>query len=199
MSISGIGLSSIESAGGCGGSTAAASTSATDDASALGAAAGDTSALSGPAQLLSQLQALEKSDPAKAKEAMTQLADKIREQAQTVGGQQGAHMSQFADKLDQAAQTGDLSALQPPAGGAPGGQVHGHGHGHHHHHAASSSSSSTDGSSDVAGASDGSDGAQPTSAGRKATQAYQSNMPSPTDMLNQILTQLSATSAAATS
>ena len=186
MSISSISYGSTSALDGCETSPPASSNSATDSGDVT-AAAGDTSQLSGPAQLLSQLQALEKSDPAKAKEAMTQLADQIRSQAQQVGGAQAQHMNQFADALDKAADTGDLSGLQQQAAQQP--------HGHHHHHgghrpAADGSSSSSDTDSSGGDATSTSS----TGAGRKATHAYQSNMPSPTDMLNQILTQLNASS-----
>jgi hypothetical protein len=188
----------VGSTGSCpsGGASTTASASALLD----GGDGTDSTQLSGPAQLLSQLQSLEASDPSKAKAAMTQLATDIRSQAQQVGGDQAQHMNDFADKLDQAASTGDLSVLQPPQGqGPPGGaqgagQAGGHHHHHHHKAASSSSSTSSDATSDASSSVDGTN-ASDTSAGRKAAHAYQSNMPSPTDMLNQILSQLNASGA----
>jgi hypothetical protein len=65
-------------------------------------------------QLMSQLQSLQQSDPAKAKQVLTNIASSLQSTAPDA-----------AAKFNQAAQTGDLSALQPK---------HGHGGGHHHHH-----------------------------------------------------------------
>jgi hypothetical protein len=124
---------------------------------------------------------------------MTELADQIRSQAQQVGGDQAQHMNQFADALDHAASTGDLSGLRPQGHT----HAHGHGHGHGHHHAAASSSSSSsasasdDGTTDAIGANDATSA---SGAMRKAAHAYQSNMPSPVEMLNQIVAQLGASS-----
>jgi len=79
-------------------------------------------------QLMSQLQNLEQSDPAKAKQVLGEIASKLSDAAKQAGGDRGKMMSALADKFQQAAQTGDLSGLKPPASGAPHG---GHHHGHH--------------------------------------------------------------------
>jgi hypothetical protein len=63
------------------------------------------------AKFLTNLQDLEKTDPAKAKATLTDLANRIRADAQQSGDSR--HLA-FADRLDKAAATGDLSDLFPP-------------------------------------------------------------------------------------
>lgn len=88
-------------------------------------------------QFLSKLQSLEQSDPAQAKQVLETIASKVKDPT-------------LAQKFQQAAQTGDLSGLQPPAQGAQGAQAGGHHHGHHHRGASAyqqsqqSTSTSTD-------------------------------------------------------
>lgn len=84
---------------------------------------------SGLADLISKLQSLEKTDPAKAKQVLTDISAKLRSEAQTVGGAQAQQLNAAADRFQSAANSGDLSTLQPP-------QHHGHG-GHGHGHKAS--------------------------------------------------------------
>jgi hypothetical protein len=88
--------------------------------------------LSGLAQAMSRLQSLEKSDPAKAKQVLSDIANKLQARAKQLGGADGARLETLAGKFQQAAASGDLSALQP-AGQAQAGQQGGH-HGHHGHH-----------------------------------------------------------------
>jgi hypothetical protein len=102
-------------------------TTSTDPSTALDTTddAATQVSLSSPAALFGKLQKLEASDPSQATDVLHQLASKVREQANSVGGDQATHLNAFADKLDKAADSGDLSGLSPSqhAGGA-----------HHHHH-----------------------------------------------------------------
>ncbi|HUJ60721.1 MAG TPA: hypothetical protein VLX92_19600 [Kofleriaceae bacterium] len=88
--------------------------------------------LSAFGSFMSKLQSLEQTDPAKAKTVLATIAQKLGAKAQQVGGAQGQKLQALADKFNQAAQTGDLSALKPPASGQPGGGHHHHGGGGHH-------------------------------------------------------------------
>jgi hypothetical protein len=85
------------------------------------AAGCDGSSFSKIGSLMSQLSDLAQSDPAKAKQAMAQIATKL-------GQSSDPHLKELAAKFDHAAQTGDVSSLKPK----------GHGGGHHHHHATAS-------------------------------------------------------------
>jgi len=87
--------------------------------------------------LMKQLQSLETSDPAKAKAVMTNIASQLTDKANATGD---SRMKALADKFTQAAQTGDVSSLQPQ-GGAQGAQGGGHHGGHHHHHGGGSGGS----------------------------------------------------------
>ena len=71
------------------------------------------------AHILSQLQQLQQTDPAKLKTVLTDIANRLQAAAQQASGSEGQALSNLASKFQQAAQTGNLSALQP---------------GHHHHH-----------------------------------------------------------------
>ena len=105
--------------------SAAPSVSAAVTASASGGGV----SLSGVGQFLSKLQELEKSDPTKAKQVLTDIAGRLKADAGQATGTQADRLNQLADKFQKAADTGDLSAL--PAAGAPavqGGQGHHHGH-----------------------------------------------------------------------
>jgi hypothetical protein len=105
---------------------------------------GDSVSFSGPGRFLSDLQNLEQTDPARAKQILADLAGRLRTAA-AKGGADSSQMTAMADKLQQAADTGDLSGLQPAQGQSQqGGHHH---HGHHHHHAAqtySQNAASTD-------------------------------------------------------
>jgi hypothetical protein len=84
--------------------------------SALGSAA-----ISSFAQFLSKLQNLAKTDPTKEKSVLGDIANKLQTQAQATGGDAGQRLSQMADRFTQAAQTGDLSALQSKTTSATSG------------------------------------------------------------------------------
>lgn len=96
---------------------------------------GDSTSMSKLGSFMTKLSALEQSDPAKAKQVLSTIASKLNEAASTATGDQATHLKDLAAKFSTAADTGDLSGIQPPQGGG--------GH-HHHHHAAAASSSSTD-------------------------------------------------------
>ncbi len=90
----------------------------TGSGNALGSAA-----ISSFAQFLSKLQNLAQTNPTKEKSVLNDIASKLQTQAQATGGDAGQRLSQMADRFAQAAQTGDLSALQsktPSANGAGG-------------------------------------------------------------------------------
>jgi hypothetical protein len=89
---------------------------------------GDTTQVSGPGQFLAKLQALEESDPAKAKDVLGQIADKLTTAAQGATGSTATQLSDLASKFQTAADTGDLSGLRP-SGQASQSQVSGHHHG----------------------------------------------------------------------
>ncbi len=86
-----------------------------------------TSAISGSASspnlskmgsLMSKLQDLEQTDPAKAKSVLAKISQDLKATGDS-------KLSALADKFDQASQSGDLSVLKPKTGG------HHHGGGHH--------------------------------------------------------------------
>lgn len=92
--------------------------------------AGDKADISGPGKLFSELKQLASQDPAKFKQVAADIAAKLKEAAGSdasgtaaAGGVANSFLSNLAAKFDTAAQTGDVSGLQPPAGS-----------GHHHHH-----------------------------------------------------------------
>ena len=107
---------------------------ATSVADAVGGG-GDSASISGPGKLFSALNELASQNPTKFKEVAADIADKLKEAAQaltggstdstgttsSVGGP-GGLLTDLAAKFEQAAQTGDVSGLQPPAH-----------HGHRHH------------------------------------------------------------------
>ena len=85
------------------------------------------------AQVLSQLQQLQQTNPAKFTSVLTDIANKLHAAAQQEGGPQGQRLADLADRFQQAAQTGDLSALRPA-----------HRHHHHHSHGAAAYKKSSD-------------------------------------------------------
>lgn len=72
------------------------------------------------ASLLSQLQDLEKSDPARFKAVMSQVSDELRSEAQQSGGGKAALLNELADRFAAAAQAGDVSALSASPAGSGG-------------------------------------------------------------------------------
>lgn len=101
--------------------TPAADTDSTGSSpSSLTSAAASTS-ISDGAKLLHQLQQLAQSDPAEFKKVTADIATQLQTAAQQTGGSEGQALSRIAAKFQQAAQTGNLSSLQPK-----------HHHGGHH-------------------------------------------------------------------
>jgi len=74
------------------------------------------------AQLLSQLQQLQQSDPTKFKNVAQDIANQLGAAAQQVGGAQGQALSSLSTDFQQAAQTGSLPSVQA---------THPHHHAHH--------------------------------------------------------------------
>jgi hypothetical protein len=109
--------------------------------------AGDASrtTISKPGQLLSELQDLAASDPAKFKEVTADLAKKLGDAASQATGSDAAMLGKMADRFEQASQTGQL---QPPGGaGGAGGAGATSAHHHHHHHYSGGSASGSSASS----------------------------------------------------
>lgn len=80
---------------------------------------------------MSKLKALQASDPAKFKEAMSAISKKLTKEADaSTDAKQKQVLTDMASKFSTAGQTGDLSGITPPSGasGAKGGH-HGGGHG----------------------------------------------------------------------
>jgi hypothetical protein len=95
------------------------------DANGSRDASGGASATVSPfAQLLSQLQQLQQTNPGEAKTVLSDIANKLQSTAQQDGGSAGRIIGNLASQFQQAAQTGDISSIRP------------HHHGHHHHHGA---------------------------------------------------------------
>jgi hypothetical protein len=95
---------------------------------------------------MSNMQSLEQTNPTKASQILSSIASKLSAQAQSVGGTRGQQLGQLASKFSQAAQTGNLSGIQPQqtSNAAAGG----HHHGGSHHHRGASSYSQTQASGD---------------------------------------------------
>jgi hypothetical protein len=77
----------------------------------------ESAGVSQMADLMKQLEELSKSDPEKFKKVMSSLADQIQEQAdqaEQAGDGRASLLNEMAQKFKQAADTGDVSALQPP-------------------------------------------------------------------------------------
>jgi hypothetical protein len=75
--------------------------------------------LSKPAELLQKLTDLQKSDPAKFKETVTQIADKFKQLADSSDGPESEALSKLSTAFSKAAETGDLSALKQGGGHRP--------------------------------------------------------------------------------
>ena len=84
---------------------------------------GDKASMSGIGQVMSKISDLESTDPAKAKQVLQRIASKLTDAAGQATGDQATHLQELAARFTKAADTGDLSGIQPPKGG----------HGHHPH------------------------------------------------------------------
>jgi hypothetical protein len=101
----------------------------------------DKSRLSPFAQMMSTLQQLRRSDPAKYQQVTQQIASNLQDAAQTAqaNGDSADRLNQLAGDFSSASKSGDLPNM-PDMAKALGG--HHHGHGHHHVAAANSDASS---------------------------------------------------------
>lgn len=103
---------------------AATATKAAAAVASVTEADGDSSKVSGPAAMMNKLKALQKSDPAKFKEAVNAVSRKLSEEAESASDEkQKSMLTDLAKKFESAGQSGDLPALQPAQGaaGAKGG------------------------------------------------------------------------------
>jgi hypothetical protein len=87
-----------------------------------GGVAPTSTSISGPGQLLSNLQQLQAQDPTKFQQVVSQIATQLQSAAQQTQGPQSNSLSNLATKFQNIASGGSLSQLQP--------QQH-----HHQHHA----------------------------------------------------------------
>ncbi|MDY3559743.1 hypothetical protein R5W23_000901 [Gemmata sp. JC673] len=100
-------------------------TSAARGADAL-TGVGDTADISGPGKLFAALKELAAEDPEKFKAVAADIATKLKEAAETASDSSGSAagpsslLSDLAAKFEKAAETGDVSVLEPPSQG-PGG------------------------------------------------------------------------------
>jgi hypothetical protein len=103
----------------------------------------DRPRLSGFAQILSSLQQLQQSDPAKYQQVTAQIATNLQNAAKTATANgntsQAAELNKLATDFTNASQNNTLPNIQDLAQAAHGA----HGHHHHHAHAGSESSGST--------------------------------------------------------
>ena len=88
-----------------------------------GGVAPTSASISGPGQLLSNLQQLQAQDPTKFQQVVSQIATQLQSAAQQAQGPQSTFLSNLASQFQNVANGGSLSQLQP--------QQH-----HHHHHPA---------------------------------------------------------------
>jgi hypothetical protein len=108
----------------------------TTTATSSGSVPTDSSNVSSFANLMSELQQLQQSDPTKFKAVMADIASTLKTDAQNATGSQASALNNLAARFDQAAQTGQMPNLQPQ--GQPGAG------GHHHHHVQSYQSQAAD-------------------------------------------------------
>lgn len=81
--------------------------------------------------LMAKLAELAQRDPAKLKQVLSSIASGLKQaEGQNQGG---GRLDKLADRFAAAAQSGDLSALQPKEQAAAGAAGGGHAHRHHHH------------------------------------------------------------------
>jgi hypothetical protein len=73
----------------------------------------DKTSMSKMAEMMSKLKDLEKTDPAKAKQVLTSIASKLNKAAESATGDDATHIKELAGKFSKAAESGDMSALEP--------------------------------------------------------------------------------------
>jgi hypothetical protein len=113
-------------------SSAGGTGEASRSAGASGARAKDTWSISTPAQLISKLQDLQKSEPSAFKDVMRSASDKVGVAAEAASDPQvKSGLLEISAQLKAASSTGDLSALRAPPGaaGPQGARPAGGGHG----------------------------------------------------------------------
>ena len=116
-------------------STATASTSPTTSRDSVG--------VSQFAQVMQQLQQLQTSNPAEFKQVMSDAASQLKTAAaQATNPAQATFLTDLSDRFQKAADTGNLSALQPQNSASGTYVRHGH-HGHHHAAASTDTDSAT--------------------------------------------------------
>jgi|SRR5271157_2393005 len=112
----------------------------------------DSGQLSPFAQLMSTMQQLQLSNPAKYEQVMQQIATNLQTAAQTATSQgnttAATQLNQLATDFTNSAQSGQLPNVQDLAQAVGGG-----GHHHHHHHVAPASAASNGGSTATSGTS----------------------------------------------
>jgi hypothetical protein len=133
-------------------STGLTSTTANNTSTASVGLQSDNGQLSPFAEMMSTLQQLQQSDPAKYQQVTQQIATNLQSAAQTATADgnttAASQLNQLATDFTNASQNNQLPNIQDLAQAVGGG-----GHHHHHHHAhAASSSSSSDSSSSSTGA-----------------------------------------------
>ncbi len=79
----------------------------------------DRAKMSGPGALIGKLQELQETDPAAFRDQANAMAEKLRAGAEGLEGKEADMVNELADKLSEAAESGDLSALEP-SGPPPG-------------------------------------------------------------------------------
>lgn len=112
--------------------------------SSTNSASGDSSSVSSPGQLFSELQKLSQSDPAEFKKITAQIATQLQAAAKnSTNSEQANFLNQMAANFQKASQSGNFSDLFPNQS-QTSNSVGGTGGGHHHHaHGHSDSDSDT--------------------------------------------------------
>ncbi|HXK02066.1 MAG TPA: hypothetical protein VMS37_06665 [Verrucomicrobiae bacterium] len=136
----------------------------------------DSSSLSPFAQMLTTLQQLQQSDPAKYQQVTQQIAGNLQSASQTAqanGNTTAAtQLAQLSADFSDASKSGQLPKIQDLAQAM--GAMH-HGHGHHHHRAEASSDSNASSTSDTSSS---------TSPLSQLLSAFQTNGAGNSDTLN---------------
>ena len=73
----------------------------------------DEAGISPFAQFLNKLEQLQEKDPDAFTATLTEMAGEVREKAASAAGMDAEMLNRLADDMEEAAETGDLSALQP--------------------------------------------------------------------------------------
>lgn len=119
-----------------------AQTSSGTTSPAASAVGSDSVNISESAQLFQELQQLQTTNPTEFKQVLTDAATQFNAAAaQQADPAAASILSSIAGQFQNAASTGNLSALQPPAANEASGATSGAHRGHHHHHSESSSAS----------------------------------------------------------